>query len=116
MSQMQPRVPQDHHTLIRGARIWTGEDARASAFTGDVLVGGNTILLVGKVKDSVLEGLASVEVLEAAGLTLIPGLVEGHGHLSFHDIVNITDPGDMPPEESVLHTACKSARDPKRLL
>jgi imidazolonepropionase-like amidohydrolase len=59
------------------------------------------------IKDSVLEGLptGSTSEIDATGLTLLPGLIDGHAHLSFHDIVNVTDPGDMPPEESVLWTA-----------
>eukprot|EP00935_MAST-01C_sp_MAST-1C-sp1_P000601 g601.t1 len=101
------RVPPDQTTLIRDARIWTAASAAAEPFVGDVLVTGNTIAMVGQVRGSVIAGLDSstTRIIDAKGLTLIPGLVEGHAHLSFHDIVKITDPGDMPPEESVLFTA-----------
>ena len=42
--------------------------------------------MVGHVRDSVVAGLDSstTSIIDAKGLTLIPGLVEGHAHLSFH--------------------------------
>ena len=37
-------------------------------------------------------------------MTLMPGLVEGHAHLSFGGAATNTDLGDIPPEEHVLLT------------
>jgi hypothetical protein len=55
---------------------------------------------------------AGAEVIEAGGMTLMPGLVEGHAHLSFGNAVASTDLGDLPPEEHTLLTA----RNAKTLL
>jgi imidazolonepropionase-like amidohydrolase len=50
--------------------------------------------------------------IEARGRTLMPGLVEGHAHISFGGAVNDSDLGNIPPEEHVLLTV----RNAKTLL
>lgn len=55
--------------LIRGAKVLGGE-------AQDVLIDGETIAAVGTGLDA--EGAT---VVEAAGLTLLPGLVDLHTHL-----------------------------------
>jgi len=54
----------------------------------------------------------SAQVIEAGGITVMPGLVEGHAHLSFGNAVASTDLGDLPREEHTLLTA----RNAKALL
>jgi len=49
------------------------------------------------------------EEIQAAGLTLMPGLVEGHAHLSFGGAARNTDLGDLPPEEHLLLTMRNAA-------
>jgi len=49
------------------------------------------------------------EEIDATGLTLMPGLVEGHAHLSFGAAARNTDLGDIPPEEHVLLTMRNAA-------
>jgi len=44
------------------------------------------------------------EQIDATGLTLMPGLVEGHAHLSFGFAKRNSDLGDIPPEEHLLLT------------
>ena len=51
-------------------------------------------------------------VIEARGRTLMPGLVEGHAHISFGGAMNDSDLGNIPPEEHVLLTV----RNAKTLL
>jgi imidazolonepropionase-like amidohydrolase len=43
-------------------------------------------------------------VIEARRRTLMPGLVEGHAHISFGGAVNDSDLGNIPPEEHLLLT------------
>jgi imidazolonepropionase-like amidohydrolase len=60
--------------LIRGARVFDGE--KVYEFT-DVIVAGNKIAEVGK-------GLAvpaNAEVVQAEGMTLMPGLIDAHAHV-----------------------------------
>ena len=87
-------------TLFRNANVWDGSGA--AAFPADVLVEGNRIKAVARARGALAaEGAV---VIEAAGRTLMPGLVEGHAHLSFGGAVNDSDLGNIPPEEHVLLT------------
>ena len=88
-------------TMITGARIW---DASGSLpFDGDVLVEGNRVRAVSRVSGQLSQ--ASCQVVEAKGMTLIPGLVEGHAHLSFETVTSTEDLISPPPEEHTLLTA-----------
>lgn len=87
-------------TLFRDAMIWDGSGA--PSFPGDVLVEGQRIKTVARKTGEIpVEG---AQVIEAAGLTLMPGMVEGHAHLSFGGAAKNSDLGDIPPEEHVLLT------------
>ena len=48
-------------------------------------------------------GTPAAEAIEAEGMTLMPGLVEGHAHITFINGARPTDLGDTPPEE---RTSC----------
>src|SRR5579864_3486939 len=48
---------------------------------------------------------AGCQVVEAKGRTLMPGLVEGHAHLSFEAVTATEDLISPPPEEHTLLTA-----------
>ena len=61
-------------TLIRGAQIVPMDDA-VSDFVGDLLVEGDRIAALAPRID-----ISDVEVVEAAGFILIPGLVNAHMH------------------------------------
>jgi imidazolonepropionase-like amidohydrolase len=89
-----------NRTLFRGASVWDGSGA--AAFPADVLVEGSRIKTIARTP-GVLASDGAV-VIEARGRTLMPGLVEGHAHLSFGGAVNDSDLGNIPPEEHVLLT------------
>jgi len=87
--------------MIIGARIW---DASGSApFDGDVLIEGNRIRAVSRVPGQLSQ--AGCQVVAAKGMTLMPGLVEGHAHLSFEAVTSTEDLISPPPEEHTLLTA-----------
>src|SRR5215469_9597988 len=88
-------------TIIRNCRVWDGSGK--AAFPADLLVEGERIRAVSRNLGQ-LDGL-DAEVIEATGMTLMPGLVEGHAHLSFGNAASSTDLGDLPPEEHTLLTA-----------
>ena len=94
--------------LFRGASVWDGSGA--PAFPGDVLVENGRIKAIAR-KPSGLS-TEGTTVIEARGRTLMPGLVEGHAHISFGGAVNDSDLGNIPPEEHVLLTV----RNAKTLL
>src|SRR5260370_27350049 len=88
-------------TIIRDCRVWDGSGK--AVFPADLLIEGERIRSVARNRGQ-LDG-AGAEVIEAGGMTLMPGLVEGHAHLSFGNAVASTDLGDLPPEEHTLLTA-----------
>ena len=87
--------------LIRNARIW---DADAGAlFAGAVEIRGNRIAKVHR--QDVAAASGHDDVVDAAGMTLMPGMVEGHCHPSFVGIAANHELGRIPPEEHTLRTA-----------
>jgi imidazolonepropionase-like amidohydrolase len=75
----------------------------AQPFAGEVLIEGNRIKEVAKAgKKSGRDGGA--QVVDGGGATLMPGLIESHGHISFCDTSTLEGLGDIPPEEHTLKT------------
>ena len=87
-------------TLIRRGMVWDGTGA--APYVADVLVDGARIARIEREPGRPTAGDA--QSIDARGLTLMPGLVEGHAHLSFCGATKNTDLGDIPPEEHVLAT------------
>jgi imidazolonepropionase-like amidohydrolase len=86
--------------LFRGANVWDGSGT--PTFPGDVLVEGSRIKTIARAPGRLAADGATV--IEARGRTLMPGLVEGHAHISFGGAINDSDLGNIPPEEHVLLT------------
>ena len=86
-------------TLIAGTTIFDGSGA--APFTGDVLVEGQRIAAVQR-GGGLPRGDA--RVIDGAVATLMPGLIEPHGHLSYPDAARNSDFTRLPPEEHVLIT------------
>lgn len=85
--------------------IWNGIDDRA--FPGAVLVEGNRIASVARGAGQIAPDAAEIAI-DCGGLFLMPGLVDGHSHLSFVDPVRNQDLGEIPPEEHLLRS-CRNA-------
>lgn len=86
--------------LITNARVW--DASGAAAYDGEVLISGERIKAVSKGAGNIpVEGC---KVIDAKGQTLIPGLVEGHMHMTFDNITKGDDLTLLPPEEHVLVT------------
>lgn len=87
-------------TLIRNATIF--DATGAAPFPGDLLVDGNRIA-------AVTPGGGSSEpadkVIEATGLFCMPGMTEGHGHLSFENVTATENLITPTPEEQVFAAA-----------
>ena len=86
--------------VFRNASVWDGSGA--NAFPADVLADGGRIRTIAKTKGQ-LAAEGALEI-DCHGLTLMPGLVEGHAHISFGGAVNDSDLGNIPPEEHLLLT------------
>ena len=86
------------------AQVWDGDaDER---YPADVLVEKNRISAVARGHGELRRDGA--EIVDGAGLTLMPGMVEGHCHLSFVGPTRNQDLGEIPPEEHLLRT-CRNA-------
>ncbi|MEI7970473.1 MAG: amidohydrolase family protein [Betaproteobacteria bacterium] len=92
--------------LIRNARIWDGTGAEP--FPGEVLICANRIERIARAPATLPTD--GTEILDARGLTLMPGLVEGHAHLSFIELPRSVELGDTPPEEHTLATMHNARR------
>ena len=79
-------------TLIANTSILDGSGA--APFAGDVLVDGPRILAVqrggGLPRDD-------ARVIDGAGATCMPGLIEPHGHVSYPDAARNADFTRLPP-------------------
>ena len=86
-------------TLVTGTTILDGSGA--APFAGDVLVEGQRIAAVQRGGGLPRDG---ARVIDGAGATLMPGLIESHGHVSYPDAARNSDFTRLPPEEHVLVT------------
>lgn len=88
-------------TLFVGARVW--DATGAAPFEGDVLVEGNRVKAVAKGRGQIAP--AGAEVIDARGMFLMPGMTEGHAHLSFEAVTATEDLITPSPEAHTLLTA-----------
>ncbi len=86
-------------TLFSEALVWVGMQKLVGEppFAGDVLIEGNRIAAIARAPARLPRDGAAI--VECAGATLMPGLVDGHSHLSFTELANFADIGDIPAEE-----------------
>jgi imidazolonepropionase-like amidohydrolase len=87
--------------LFTNVRILDGSGSQP--FAGEVLVQGNRISRVGHGARSM--PVAGVTVIDGAGATLMPGLVEAHTHFSWNDQPSLSAIQRMPTEEHILWCA-----------
>lgn len=88
-------------TIIAGAKIF--DATGAAPFEGDVAIESGRISAVSRTPGKMSR--AGCDVIEGKGLFLMPGMVEGHAHLSFEDVTGPNDLMNRPTEEHVLLTA-----------
>ena len=76
----------------------------ADPYPGEVLVQGNRIRSVAKGRNQIAREQAATTI-DGQGMTLMPGMVEGHCHPSFTGVSMPFHLGMIPPEEHTLKTA-----------
>src|SRR5258708_23763563 len=86
--------------LIDGAMV--GDGTGAPPFPGKVLIEDERITVVAPQAETVAS--SGAERIDATGKFLMPGMVEGHAHLSFVDTPRGTALGELPPEDHTLLT------------
>jgi imidazolonepropionase-like amidohydrolase len=88
--------------LFTNVNIFDGSGR--ALFPGEVRVVGNRIEAVAEAADRLdAEG---ADVIDGRGMTLMPGMVEGHAHLTWpSSIERVVNTMKLPPEEHLLVTA-----------
>ena len=94
-------------TLIQNATIFTA--AGTGTIRGDLLVENNRIAAVGPGAGWGAAFGEPDEVIDASGLFCMPGMTEGHAHLSFENVTTTEDLITPSPEAQVF-TAARGAR------
>lgn len=74
----QTKAPESY-TLLKPDRVFDGQQMHAGWW---VLVKGNRITAVGE--PSSIKAPADAKIIDLKGLTLMPGMIEGHSHLFLH--------------------------------
>jgi len=88
-------------THITNATIFDATGAKP--FVGDIVVEGNTIASVAPA--GARPAAPADTVIDGTGLFCMPGMTEGHGHLSFENVTATENLITPTPEEQVFATA-----------
>ena len=91
--------------LFRNITIWDGINDQP--YAGEVVVEKNCIKTVAPGR-GVISSENARETIDGKGQFLMPGMIEGHCHLSFVGPARNQDLGEIPPEEHLLRT-CRNA-------
>ena len=100
-------VADPHHPiLLSGGMVFDGSGQ--PLYPADVLIVGNRIEAVVPETES-WEPPAHALRLELDGRTVMPGLVEGHAHISFTNVASLMDLVLMPVEENLIAAIANAA-------
>jgi len=87
--------------LFVNVRIFDGHGTLP--FPGEVLVDGNLIRKVAR-DGGRIERESGMDVIDGKRMTLMPGLVEAHAHVTYSDMAHFRELGQIPLEEHTLLT------------
>ncbi len=93
-------------TLFSNVSIFEG--TRPKAKRGEVLVEGNRIKTVSARRGGIDRARAA-QVIDGAGATLMPGLVNPHCHFTYNNATSLADITALPVEENLLVTLQNAA-------
>ncbi|MGR9091328.1 MAG: hypothetical protein ACU85U_12185 [Gammaproteobacteria bacterium] len=93
-------------TLFSNVNIFEGTKPKAKP--GEVLVEGNRIKAVSTRRGGIDRARAE-HVIDGAGATLMPGLVNPHCHFTYNNATSLADITALPVEENLLVTVQNAA-------
>jgi imidazolonepropionase-like amidohydrolase len=102
--------PDDNYTLLKPDRVFDGQQMHAGWW---VLVKGNHIEAVGE--PATITAPSTAKVIDLKGMTLMPGLIEGHSHLFLHPY-NETSWNDQVLTESRAERTARAVVHAKQTL
>ncbi|MEP7243547.1 MAG: amidohydrolase family protein [Gammaproteobacteria bacterium] len=85
--------------LFTNVNVFDGSGS--DRFPGEVLVEGNRIRAVAHGATQIPRE-PGIEVIDGGGNTLMPGMCEAHSHITYSNMANIKEVGQIPPEEHLL--------------
>lgn len=92
-SSQRPAAPASADLILVNTRIYTVDDSHP--FVDAMAVRGGRVAFVGSTREALLLRGASTQVLDLAGRTVIPGMVDAHAHLfglgTFLRDIDLTD-------------------------
>jgi imidazolonepropionase-like amidohydrolase len=88
------------NVLFTNARIIDGTGA--PPYSGEVVIQGNRISRITRGRGAPMVGVTTID---AAGATLMPGMVEAHTHFAWNNAATLDEIQVMPLEEHMLWTA-----------
>jgi imidazolonepropionase-like amidohydrolase len=84
--------------------VWILDGSGAARYPGEVLVAENRIEAVARAGERI--DRTGAIIIDGAGMTLMPGMVEGHAHLTWPSSTErVINAMKLPPEEHLLVTA-----------
>jgi imidazolonepropionase-like amidohydrolase len=96
----------ERQMLLTGGLIFDGSGE--PMFAGDVLVSGNRIEAVVAAGAQWSPPPDAVRI-DLGGRTVMPGMVDGHAHISFTNVGDLMDLVLMPVEENLIAAICNAA-------
>lgn len=93
--------------VLKNARIFDGSGS--PRYGGSVLIDGERIAQVARNGEGFI-GASDAETIDCAGATLMPGLVEAHGHITWPSSTEQFEPRFVLPPDEMQVTAARNAR------
>ncbi|NML05879.1 amidohydrolase family protein [Sphingomonas sp. G-3-2-10] len=93
--------------ILKNGRIFDGSGS--ASFTGSVLIEGDRIAQVGRGNEGLI-GAGDAEIVDCAGATVMPGMIEAHGHLTWPSSTERFEPRFMLPPEEMMLAAARNGR------
>ncbi|KAH7888767.1 carbohydrate esterase family 9 protein [Phlebopus sp. FC_14] len=90
-------------TLIRRAKIWTGNDNGSEVVHGDILIDNGLVAAVGRVDESLVKRYKHLQVVDVHNSWVTPGIIDMHSHIGDDSLPELSGATDYySPLEPVV--------------